>query len=372
MASHQLTSLRPNPDSKTLVLFETVPHFQKHAVGSGMVEWQCGINNLGGIMRYKSFAAIIGSALYVLASIFGAAALATGSEALAQLNGTGIAEKEMVGGSQLRLQNSFNEARNGEHLMEVWRGADNNTVWISCDNGRPFTFRNAITTQSPTVVAWGASAFMVLFVGTDNQINYAIFNSDGEALSGDWQQIRNQTTTRPVSAVQMYPDSTQIFLVYQGADTNPFVWTTWFNGSTWSPAAVIQNGRAESEPAVARNPATGRLFVVTRGINNRLWMTNQLVGASQWPAWVDLNIEATGAASIAAASNGSMVVTVPDAANRNQLVEYNSTGTQIEGPVPDETENTGAIGNSVELTAVGSQIYALYNLGNKGYNRRIL
>jgi hypothetical protein len=67
------------------------------------------------------------------------AAVATATQSFAQLpGGVSSFNAEVVDGTLL-LQDTYSEARNGGGLLSVWRGATNNQVWMSLNNGRPFT-----------------------------------------------------------------------------------------------------------------------------------------------------------------------------------------------------------------------------------------
>jgi hypothetical protein len=72
------------------------------------------------------------SVLFVLATAFQLTvlAVATATQAFAQLSGEMFekALQEMVGGQQLRLQGTYSEARNGGHLLSVWKGG----ITIKC------------------------------------------------------------------------------------------------------------------------------------------------------------------------------------------------------------------------------------------------
>jgi hypothetical protein len=82
---------------------------------------------------------------------------------------------EMVQGSPFGLatRNDRSEARNGGKLLEVWRGGNNDTVWMSLNNGTPFQIGTGSATHvAPAVVPWGDRSFMVLHTGTDGNIYY--------------------------------------------------------------------------------------------------------------------------------------------------------------------------------------------------------
>jgi hypothetical protein len=95
-------------------------------------------------------------AIAVLTAIMAFAVIATSSEAIAQQPGeSSHYTPENVGGNVLQLRGSYSEARNGGHLLAVWRGATNNQVWMAFDNGRPFTLGTTQTFVSRRWFPWG-------------------------------------------------------------------------------------------------------------------------------------------------------------------------------------------------------------------------
>src|SRR5258708_27184860 len=117
------------------------------------------------------------------------AAVATATQSFAQLPGGGqTPQQESVGGNPLRLRNTYSEARNAGHLLSVWRGADNSQVWMSLDNGNPFTIGGTVTFQSPTVAAFGNDSFMVFHTGDNGDIWYTQVFGDGHN-SGTWTAV---------------------------------------------------------------------------------------------------------------------------------------------------------------------------------------
>jgi hypothetical protein len=69
----------------------------------------------------------------------------------------------------------------------VWRGATNNQVWMSPNNGKPFTIGGTVTFQSPTVGPLGEDGFMVFHSGDDGNIWYTPVVGDG---NNSWHMDR--------------------------------------------------------------------------------------------------------------------------------------------------------------------------------------
>ena len=71
----------------------------------------------------------------------------TASKAFASQPGESSSYTLVNVGGVLATRNDRAEARNGRNLLEVWRGADNNRVWMSLNNGMPFTTRTLTATM---------------------------------------------------------------------------------------------------------------------------------------------------------------------------------------------------------------------------------
>lgn len=147
---------------------------------------------------------------------------------------SGTWNQEYVGSQQLEVRGTAAEARNGGELVQVWREETNNAVWLSIDNGNPFTLGTTATYVSPTIVPWGTNQFMVIHTGTDDNIYYTTLwiNSDGSpGWNNSWNQVPNQTTDVAVSATQMGPGSSNVMMMYQGS-TNNNLYSTMYLGNT--------------------------------------------------------------------------------------------------------------------------------------------
>jgi hypothetical protein len=142
---------------------------------------------------------------------------------------------------------TISQARNGGHLMDVWRGATNNTVWMAINNGAPFTLGSTTTYNSPTVVAYGSGYFMILHVGTNNNIYYTFIDPANRNWSGTWYSIPGQSTNMPVSATQDGAGQNNIELAYHSSNSD-VVWSAFYdgNGSGWGGAVNTHRHRRPS------------------------------------------------------------------------------------------------------------------------------
>ena len=262
---------------------------------------------------------------------------------------------------QVETQGTLSEARNGGSLLEVWRGADNNQVWMSWNNGYPFYLGvNTATYVSPTVVPYGPDYFMVFQVGTDGSINYTVVYGDDET-SGYWTQVPGQTTNMPVSVTQMGPGSWALYMVYRGAGTDTRLWGTLFNAS-WQFTSTIVGATSYSAPSVAWNDASQELFVVQRGTDNQAWMIGGTWGMSGITWWSGGQSYYSGnndfyTPTIAVNSPGDMLVADIDYNNNPQYQTYDEWGNATGGWSVDVTYwQTNFV---IALAAVGIAIYAL-------------
>jgi hypothetical protein len=174
--------------------------------------------------RSRSLAVAVLAALAVVATASGAFAQALPGE-------SNTYSPERVGGAisqHLALRGDFTEARNtgangaGENLLEVWRGADNNQVWMSLNNGAVFTIDETQTLVVPTVVPWGTDSFLVFHTGVDGHIYSAAVFPDGSTTG--WSPVPNNFTNMPVSVAQMGANSMNVYMVYRGQGNDQRVW----------------------------------------------------------------------------------------------------------------------------------------------------
>jgi hypothetical protein len=297
------------------------------------------------------------SAVVFLTSL---AAVATATQSFAQLPGeVSSLNAENVGGG-LFLQGTYSEARNGGGLLSVWRGATNNQVWMSLNNGTPFTIGGTVTFQSPTVAPWGEDGFMVFHTGDDGNIWYTPVFGDGEN-SGTWTAVPGNFTNLPVSVAQMGPNSNNLFLVYRGLGNDLRVWGTWYNFSSnsWAGADNISGGLANNAPGISMNNATNQLIVTAQGTDNQLWMTHQALGASAWNGWARMGVTTENTPHSAACANGNMVVSILDGNGNPEYAKFDGFGNPQSSWSVDTLLRTPS---PVQLTANGNTLYALMTL----------
>jgi hypothetical protein len=307
------------------------------------------------LRRYLKF-----STLVLLTTL----ALASATQLLAQLSGGNTQlTAENQGGNFVYLQGTYSEARNSGHLLTVWRGATNNQVWMSLDNGKAFTIGGTVTYVSPNVAPWGDDGFMVFHTGDDGNIWYTPVYGDGNN-NGTWTAVPGQTTNLTVSVAPMGQSSNNLYLVYRGSGNDLRVFGTWydFSSNTWSGAEVISGGLANTAPGVSMNNATNQLFVTAQGTDNQLWMIHETLGASSWPNWVPMGVYTNGSPYSVACPNGNMVVSLLSG-NHPEFAKFDGWGNRQSGWYQ---ENSLSTVSPVQLAANGNTIFSLISTNNSG------
>jgi hypothetical protein len=257
---------------------------------------------------------------------------------------------------QVASQGTLSEARNGGNLFEVWRGATNNQVWMSYNNGNAVTVGgNTATYVSPTVVPWGTSGFMVFHTGIDGNIYYTPINGSGSS-AGQWYQVPDQTTNMPVSVTQLGAGSNQLYMAYRGVGNDQRIWGTHFTGANWDSTTNIAGGDSPSAPSVTYNDVSGQLTVLARGENNQVWMTEGWFNS--WNSWYPEGGYTIDTPHLAVVNNGYMMADYLDANYNVQTRVYDEWGL----PVTDwQPESTGwQTHYPAQLAAYGEALYMLF------------
>jgi hypothetical protein len=265
---------------------------------------------------------------------------------------------EMVNNQNLQVasQGTLSEARNDGNLLEVWRGADNNQVWMSLNNEDAFTIGTTATNVSPTVVAWGEDSFMVFHTGVDSNIYYTVVYGDG-GYEGQWFAVPNQTTNMPVSVTQVGEGGNNLYMVYRGVGDDRRVWGTYFNNGLgeWQYIDNIGGGLSNSAPSVAYNPEAAALTVVVRGDDNAVWMNSGWL--NDWSSWTSEGSTTIDTPHIGVSSTGNMIVDALASDYTTQYRIYDRWGENLTEWQPDTTYWQSHY--PVQLAAYGAAIYAI-------------
>jgi hypothetical protein len=276
---------------------------------------------------------------------------------------------EHVGGAVLYSSSQVSEARDTDgNLLQVWRADDySGAVWMSINGNSPFTLGSTQTAYAPTVVPWGSGGWMVFHVGGGGNIYYThVYNNN--SWDGSWFAVPGQTTATPVAAAQLGYGSRWVQLIYRSSSGpgEPYydaIWSTTYSGNSFYAPFVLGGATSPTAPAAAYNPVSRQVFVVARGTDNNVWLTSG--GNNSNATWYPLDVYTYSQPSIAASSDGNMLVSYLDTSNHPNYRAYNSGGYPLDSFTQDITGwQTFA---PVFLSVVGQAIYAILT----GYNNQV-
>jgi hypothetical protein len=227
-------------------------------------------------------------------------------------------------GELLQSQSMIGEARQGNTIVEVWRGASDNHVWININHGGAFQIGDTTTFFAPTVVAWGPTQFMIFHVGTDQHIYYTWINpANGTESSLGWQAVPGQITQNQVSVTRL-GSPYSLYMVYRSATDNRIWGTSFFNSNGDFPAAFdwgnitnIDGGESFSAPSVTYDPGANQLWAAARGLNNEIYLNTADAAGLNWGTWEAQGGNAADQVQIAATGDGrgNIVVSYRDPSN---------------------------------------------------------
>jgi len=300
--------------------------------------------------------------LVAMLAAFAVSVAFAGEANAAEPGESGSWNEEYVGTDPLSARGAVSEARNDAELLQVWRGATNNIVWLSYDNGNPFQLTNpdgtsTATYYSPTVVPYGQNSFMVFHTGTDGNIYYTTVDPESGTWNGSWLAVPSQSTNMAVSVTQLGAGSTQLYMVYHSSNDDR-VWGTLFDGYGWQGAQNIGEGSSPSAPSVTYQPFTG-LTVAVRGEDNQVWMSGSGSPYNQWSPWAPQGgYTYTSPTVVANGQTGTVLVSyVDENTYRPSYRVYGVNGNPVGGWSQDITGWQTIY--SVGLSVVGAAIYVL-------------
>jgi hypothetical protein len=272
----------------------------------------------------------------------------------------------------LKTVGTLAEARNNGNLLSAWKANDSsNQVWLSYNNGSPFTISPTTKTfVSPAVVAVGPTNFLVFHTGIDGQIWYAAVAGTNHATG--WIPVPGQTSNMSVSVAQIGGNSRNVYMVYRGSGNDKRVFGTWMNEQQeWSSPIILGGGLAVTASAICLNNTGSSLWVATIGLDNQLWTTSQPLGAASWPNWTPRGVF-TGrdpdhdhpilAPSCAATNNGNVALAYVDKGSHPNYAVFNNGG----GLVSQWSEDLVSLfhgwqtDNAVQLTSAGNTVWSLF------------
>lgn len=274
---------------------------------------------------------------------------------------------ELAAGNAIYASSTMREARdiNG-NLLQVWRANDSTgQVWMAYNHGTPFTLGTTRTNVAPTVVSIYSNDFLIFHTGTDGKIYYTILDGYGGNTwawpDGDWSNIPYQTTNDSVAAVQLGAGSSRVYLAYRSSSTSSsdpdynVLWATVWSARTWGQA-FDTGGRTWAGPSATYNPASQTVYVLARGTDNNLWMSDNGMASN---GWNPLGVITYDTPAIASAPDGNMLVNYIDASGTPWFREYGQYGANH--PIDNWTPDTSGWRSwtGLFLSVVGGAIYAI-------------
>ncbi len=229
------------------------------------------------------------------------------------------------------------DARNvrGDHV-QVWRGLDNNNIYIRVNNGGIGILPDAQTYATPQVVTTGGYLFEVFHTGTNGYVFQQTVLVDPDTqhplLIGGWEQVPQgvrTTADRSVSVTVL--GGADMYMAYRSATDNQLYgvyYGTATNGGWWQPQPIT-GATSGSSPSVAFSSRAQAIVVVYRGATtNLVYMTRQTYGTNTWTRSVTVGQATTDAQpGLAFASDGSGQVAIRALRDhRIQLAPVNERG----------------------------------------------
>ncbi|MER5352923.1 hypothetical protein ABT093_21645 [Kitasatospora sp. NPDC002551] len=203
-------------------------------------------------------------------------------------------------GGAITSRSTPGEARdNRGNILHAWRGGDNDTIWISLNNGPARALPNAQTWTSPRVI-WtddgGRGNFRIFHTGTEGHVyQHRVQLDTGYQLPAtlpDWTRIPNDTRTTdtvPVAAAALPGNS---FMLAWNSQSNDDIWTMYYNGQTasYGTPSLVPGALSKDAPALAaqvdtdnNDPAPWNQVVLAfTGTDNRVYLSRQRYGTSGW------------------------------------------------------------------------------------------
>ncbi|MFJ4851516.1 MULTISPECIES: hypothetical protein [unclassified Streptomyces] len=236
-------------------------------------------------------------------------------------------------GAPLRHR-GFTEARDLRDLVQVWRGFDNDNIWVSINNGAPMQWPGAQSHAAPQIV-WTAYGFRVYHTGTDGHIYYAGLSTDAYGhitALGSWQQVPNNVVTpndSPPAVTSLYHagdvnseldhGGESVYLAYRGANSTQ-IYGAFFYGvgsnrypNNWHAPTAIPHATSEVAPSLSYHQSWNRIVMAWAGEDLHTWAASQIVGHSDWsaPEQIGTMQTVTRPALVLTDNGGGQIAVVP-------------------------------------------------------------
>ncbi|WP_306985994.1 hypothetical protein [Streptomyces canus] len=238
-------------------------------------------------------------------------------------------------GGQITSRSTPGEARdNRNNIIHAWRGADNDSIYISLNSGPAYSLPNAQTLTPPRVI-WtdngGRGNFRIFHTGTEGHVyQHRIELTATYQLPGtlpNWTRVPNDTRTTdtvPVAAAALPNNS---FMLAWNSQSDDSVWTMYYNGETaaYSNPSVVPSALSKDAPALAAqvdadnndSAPWNQVVLAFTGTDNRVYMSRQRYGSGSWTSprqifAANSNGYTRSAPSVALSRNGYGVISITE------------------------------------------------------------
>ncbi|MDX2815694.1 hypothetical protein PV410_24515 [Streptomyces sp. PA03-5A] len=266
-----------------------------------------------------------------------AAVVAVAGPAFADLPGAGDGwHPTTFSGGQVQSRSTEGEARDSlSNILHAWRGADNDTIWVSLNNGPAYALPatagspdHAQTQAAPTVI-WtadgGRGNFRIFHTGTDGHVyQHRIQLNASYQLPATLPyatQVPNDArtnTNQPVAAAALPGNS---YMLAWNSQTSDDIYTMYYDAAktTFYPAQAVPNARSQDAPSLAaqvddgNDPAPWNQVVLAfEGTDYNMYMARQQYGTSTWTNPKKVGPYTTFTPSVALTDNGYGAITYRD------------------------------------------------------------
>lgn len=266
-----------------------------------------------------------------------AAVVVTAGPAFADLPGAGDGwHPTTYSGGQIQSSSTEGEARDSRsNILHAWRGADNDNIWISLNNGPAYPLPatagstdHAQTLAAPMVI-WtddgGRGNFRIFHTGKDGHIyQHRIQLTTSYQLPGtlpNATQVPNNArtnTNQPVAAAALPGNS---FMLAWNSQSDDSIWTMYYDAATtkFDTAQQVPNARSQDAPSLAAQVNDGddpapwnQVVLAFEGTDFNIYMARQQYGSSSWTNPKKVGPYTTYAPSVALTDNGYGVITFRD------------------------------------------------------------
>jgi len=162
---------------------------------------------------------------------------------------------------------------------------DGNTLWhgyvdLSTSIFSGWTLLSGATHSAPTLTSNGTVLCLVVR-GLDNRIYYRCYSCSGGSWDS-WRVVLTGATLDSPAAAMLEND---IHIVVRGMDGSSLWHTKVRCDGTGSPVWTLISGATPSRPALTASQSSGKLYLVVRGLDNRIYYRDYTASSNIWGDW---------------------------------------------------------------------------------------